>query len=237
MPARENEGKLATAELDGEIAASLAHEINNPLGSLRILLQFVEREARLTGKGREYLGLAHAEIRRISQIIHRAMNDFRTQPKFQPTDVPALFRSVVDFYQSRMQSHAISIDCRYCEKGELKAHPVLLRQMLSNLLLNAADATPRGGRVRAHVTSTREWKEPRRSGLRITIADNGTGIASKDLPKITDPFFTTKGDSGTGLGLAVVKETVKRHHGVLHVRTSTKPGRSGSVFSVFLPAA
>ncbi|HEY3928735.1 MAG TPA: HAMP domain-containing sensor histidine kinase [Candidatus Koribacter sp.] len=235
MPAREKEGTLAISPMDGEFAASLAHEINNPLDCLLSLLHLVEGEAEFTEQGREHLQLAHAEIRRISQIIHRAMNDFRSHPQFQPTDVPRLFRSVVNFYQSRMQSHAISVICRYCEKGELTAHPILLRQMFSNLLLNA-DATPYGGRVRAHVSSVREWKEPRRSGLRITIADNGTGIASKDLPKITDAFFTTKGNSGTGLGLAVVKETIDKHRGVLHVRTSTKPGRSGSVFSVFLPA-
>jgi signal transduction histidine kinase len=69
----------------------------------------------------------------------------------------------------------------------------------------------------------------------VTFANNAAGIAAKDLPIITEPFFTTKGAAGTGLGLALVKETVDRHHGVLRVRSSTKPGRSGGVFAIFLP--
>ena len=86
------------------------------------------------------------------------------------------------------------------------------------------------------VSSAREWSGLHRHGLRVTFADNGSGIPPADLPRITDAFFTTKGSAGTGLGLALVKETVAQCHGVLRVRSSTRPGRSGSVFAMFLPA-
>jgi two-component system, chemotaxis family, CheB/CheR fusion protein len=108
--------------------------------------------------------------------------------------------------------------------------------MFSNLLLNAADAMPDGGKMQARISLAHEWSGRMRRGLRLTLADNGSGIAAKDLPRILDPFFSTKGAAGNGIGLSLVNNTVQKHHGVLHVRSSTRPGRSGTVFEVFLPA-
>ena len=90
--------------------------------------------------------------------------------------------------------------------------------------------------MHARISKAREWTGLNRHGLRVTFADNGCGISAEDLPKITEAFFTTKGAAGTGLGLALVKQTVDKHHGYLRVRSSTKPGLSGSVFAIFFPA-
>ncbi len=119
---------------------------------------------------------------------------------------------------------------------DLPVDPGSLRQVFSNLLLNAAYAMPEGGIIHARVSSSREWTGRGRDGLRVTLADNGCGIPAADLPRITEPFFTTKGKAGTGLGLALVKDTVEKYDGVLRVRSSTKPGKCGSVFAIFLPA-
>lgn len=216
-------------------AASLAHEINNPLESLLNLLYLVEAEA--TPTGRQYLALAEEEVHRISQIANGAMDRFRSRAGPQDTDVPKLLRSVVDFYESRLNCQGISIESRYCPGADLPIDPGSLRQVFSNLLLNAAYAMPGGGIMCARVSAGREWTGLQRRGLRVTFADNGCGIAAEDLPRITDLFFTTKGTAGTGLGLALVKDTVAKYRGVLRVRSSTKPGRSGSVFTVFLPDA
>jgi two-component system CheB/CheR fusion protein len=108
--------------------------------------------------------------------------------------------------------------------------------MFTNLLLNAADAMPAGGKMQARVSNAHESGGQRRRGLRLILADNGKGIAAKDLPRILDPFFSTKGAAGNGIGLSLVNNTVQKHHGVLRVRSSTKPGRSGTVFVIFLPA-
>lgn len=89
--------------------------------------------------------------------------------------------------------------------------------------------------MHARVSKAREWSGLNRHGLRVTFADNGCGISPEDLPRITEAFFTTKGLAGSGLGLALVKETVAQCQGVLRVRSSTRPGRSGSVFAIFLP--
>ena len=217
------------------LGASFAHEINNPLDSLLNLLYLIEPEA--TPTGRHYLALAQEEVHRISQIAHGAMDRFRSPVGPQDTNVPRLLGSVVEFYMSRLDSQGIRVEARYCSGEDLPVDPGSLRQVFSNLLLNAAHAMPGGGTMHVRVSRAREWTGLGRRGLRVTFADNGCGIAAADLPRITEPFFTTKGTAGTGLGLALVKDTVEKHHGVLRVRSSTKSGRSGSVFAIFLPAA
>lgn len=215
--------------------ALLAHEINNPLDSLLNLLYLIEAEA--TPTGRHYLALAEEEVHRISQIAHGALDRSRRPVGPQDTNVPRLLGSVVDFYMSRLDSEGIRVETRYCSGEDLPVDPGSLRQVFSNLLLNAAHAMPGGGTMHVRVSRAHEWTGLKRRGLRVTFADNGCGIAAEDLPKITEPFFTTKGTAGTGLGLALVKDAVEKHRGVLRVRSSTQQGRSGSVFSIFLPAA
>jgi two-component system CheB/CheR fusion protein len=222
-------------ENESGIAASLAHEINSPVEALHSLLYLIETKVPLAEKGRHYLALAREEINRISQILHAAMDDFRSTQGPEKTNVPELLRSVLEFYRSRLESHGISISASYCQNGILLAYPHQLWQMFSNLLLNAADAMPDGGKMQARISVGHEWSGRMRRGLRLTLADNGSGIAAKDLPRILDPFFSTKGAAGNGIGLSLVNNTVQKHHGVLHVRSSTRPGRSGTVFEIFLP--
>ncbi len=216
--------------------ASFMHEINNPLESLLSLLYLLESETTLSRQGREHLVLACGEVRRIASIAHAALNDVRDQPHPQDADIPALLGSVLELYSPRMASRGITVLSRYCRDGSVKADSGLLRQMFSNLLLNAADAMPNGGTVNVRCASCHEWNDRKRPGIRVTFADNGCGIAAHDLSRIMEPFFSTKGSDGNGMGLSVVKEVVRKHRGVLRVRSSTKAGRSGSIFSVFLPA-
>jgi two-component system NtrC family sensor kinase len=234
---RENAERRVRAPAEGgTMAASLAHEINNPLDSLLNLLYLMESEAKFTEKGHHYLTLAKEEVHRISQIAHEVMKEVRFTVIPQDTNVPNLLRSVVDFYQPRFGARGISIEARYCPDGEIAVYPGPLRQAFSNLLLNAADSMPRGGTMHARISLAHEWSGQRRRGLRVTFADHGGGIASEHLSKIFDLFFTTKGQEGTGLGLSLVKDTVMKHDGVLRVRSSTKSGHSGSIFAMFLPA-
>jgi signal transduction histidine kinase len=218
---------------NGNGISSLAHEINNPLEALHQLHYLIENEGTLTEKGRQYLSLAREEVERISQILHAAM-ELRDSGDPEDTDVPELLRSVLNFYQSRFDSQDISVNTRYRSGAHLSAYPHQLRQMCANLLLNAADAMPGGGKMYARIAPAHEWKD-RRRGLRLTFADTGSGIATKNLSRVWDPFFTTKGAAGNGIGLSLVKNTVQKHHGVLRVRSSTRAGHSGTVFSIFLP--
>jgi signal transduction histidine kinase len=235
-PKKAEQGVRAPAE-GVVLVARLAHEINNPLDSLLNLLYLLETETKFTEQGRHYLTLAKEEVHRISEIAHEVMNEFRSVANPQDTSIPALLRSVVDFYEPRFEVRGISMQARYCSDGYFAVYPGPLRQAFSNLLLNAADSMPEGGTMHARISLAHEWSGRKRRGVRVTIADNGGGISEQDLPKIFDLFFTTKGIAGTGLGLSLVKDTVAKHDGVLRVRSSTKQGRSGSVFAIFLPAA
>jgi signal transduction histidine kinase len=226
---------MPTAE-ESKLAASLAHEINNPLDSVLNLLYLVGTEATLTDRGRRYLALAEEEVQRVAQIAHAALDRFRDCRAIKETNVPELLGSVIDLYKERFQARGIAINTRYGTDGNIAVFSDPLRQVFSNLLLNAADAMPRGGRIQARATRSHEWSGQYRQGIRMTFADTGCGIAAKDLHNIFEPFFTTKGSGGSGLGLSLVKDVVQLHDGSLRVRSSTKSGRSGSVFSIFLPA-
>lgn len=224
------------AEGVGGIVSSLAHEINNPVEALHQLHYLIEKEGTLKEKGRQYLALAREEVRRISQILHAAM-EMRDTGDPEDTDLPGLLRSVLDFYKSRFAAQGIAVSARYRTAAHLSGYPHQLRQMCANLLLNAVDATPSGGKIYARIAPAHEWRGDHKRGLRLTFADTGSGIAAKNLARIWDPFFTTKGPAGNGIGLSLVKTTVQKHRGVLRVRSSTKAGHSGTVFSIFLPCA
>jgi signal transduction histidine kinase len=227
----------ADSRADGALAMSIAHEISNPLDALLNLLYLVESEATLTEAGRHYLMQAREEVGRIAQIAHTALKEFRDTRHRVTESVPNLLEAVVTLYKSRLDSQGISIATRYPVNGNLAVHPGPLRQMFSNLLLNAADAMPQGGRLHARVAAAQEWAGKKRHGLRVTLADNGCGIAPDQLHKVFEPFFTTKGPLGNGVGLSLVQDVVRKHDGVLRVRSGTRPGHSGSVFAIFLPEA
>jgi signal transduction histidine kinase len=220
------------------LAASFAHEINNPLHALLNLFSLIQKDASLSGETRQYLELAQQEAERMSHIAHAAMERFRdhADPGTTRTNIPQLLTSVIEFYRSRFNSGGITVNARYCTDGTLRVESGVLRQAFSNLLLNSADAVPEGGTIHARVSTAHEWSGQKRHGLRVTVADNGCGIAAVDLPKIMRPSFTTKGSAGNGLGLSVVQDAVLRNCGTLRVRSSIDKNRHGTVFAMFLPS-
>jgi two-component system, NtrC family, sensor kinase len=215
--------------------ALLAHEINNPLDSVLNLLHLVRAEGVLTEHGLHYLTLAEEELQRVAEIAHAALDCARLNGALHEANIPVLMNSVVDVYRMQFEARGISVKTRYGAVGDISVYATPLRQVFSNLLLNAADAMPEGGRLLARVCVAREHSGKHRRGVRLTIADNGCGIAAEKLHAIFEPFFTTKGSAGSGLGLALVKDVVAQHGGRLHVRSSTRPGHSGTVFAIFLP--
>ena len=237
LPAILRKSHLAAHEDYEKCAATMAHEINNPLDALLSLLYLADAEPNLTVKGHRYLTLAREEVSRISQIAYAALHAAQDDERPENTDVPLLLCSVIDLYKPQLESRGMSVVIRCCHAGNLAVYPGPLRQVFSNLLLNAADAMARGGRLQARVSTAHEWSGQQRHGLRVTFADDGCGIATENLYKIFEPFFTTKGSGGSGLGLSLAKDVVLKHGGSIRVRSSMKQGRSGSIFSIFLPAA
>lgn len=236
VPAHRPERRVTASADSAKISTSFAHEIHNPLDSLLNLLYLIKAEATLTPAGQHYLFLAQEEVRRISQITGEMLNQKRGLAIPENTNIGQLLRGVVDFYQSRFAALQIAVKTRYSSDGHAKVYAGQLRQVLSNLLLNAADATPAGGTLHARVSPAHEWSGRNRHGVRVTVGDNGCGIAAENLPRIFEPFFTTKGSGGSGMGLSLVRDVVRRHDGLLRVRSSTQPGHTGTVFTVFLPA-
>jgi signal transduction histidine kinase len=231
----ETQRRSALPTEESRLAASLAHEINNPLDSVLNLLYLVEAEVTLTAKGRQYLTMAQEEVQRVAQITHAALDYFRDFATLKNTNLPALLDSVIGIYQPRFEARGICVVRRTRLDGSTPVYSGPLRQVFSNLLLNAADAMPKGGRLHARLSAWHERSGRQRHGVRVTIADNGCGIEAENLHRIFEPFFTTKGSGGSGLGLSLVAEVVQKHGGRLQVRSSMSAGRSGSVFSIFLP--
>lgn len=220
----------------GDALSSAVHEINNPLDALLNLLYLVGSDSGLSQQSREHLTMAEAEVRRISRIAHGAMKQFHRQEAACETDVAGLFASVFELHAAKIRAIGISVAQRYCDNAKLVVYPELMRQVFNNLLINSIDAMPNGGRLRAQVAAAHEWLGWKRTGLRITVADNGTGIAPEILLRVQEPFFTTKGAAGNGMGLAVVHEIISQHSGVFKIRSCVIPGKTGTVMTMFIPA-
>lgn len=225
---RRNE-RLATA---GRLTAAIAHEIKNPLEALTNLIYLARQD---TAGREEYLRRAEHEIGRLDSIAQQALGLVREATSPEPLDAGQILEQVVQLYLRKLQSAHIKVEKQTGENLGIHGYPGELRQVFSNLLLNAVDAMRDGGRLRLRVVRSREWSGQRRSGVRVTFADTGYGISDKDLPHIFEPFYTTKKDQGTGLGLWLAYGSIQKHAGWMKVATRTTPGSSGTVFSVFLP--
>jgi signal transduction histidine kinase len=221
----------------GRSLTSALHEINNPLESLLSLLYLVEADPGISEGSRDHLKLAQAEVMRVSKIAQSVMKRGPRREVAESTDVAALLSSVLELHKPKFDRHHVSASTRNDDNATAVIYPEQMRQVFSNLLLNAIDAMPKGGKVFARISKTQEWCGQERSGLRITIADTGAGIAADILARVREPFFTTKGAYGNGMGLSIVQEIIAYHQGRLKIRSSTRSGKSGSIFSIFIPAA
>ncbi len=233
---RMSEGALMRAEklaAAGRLAATVAHEVNNPLEGLTNLV-YIARRSDSLDEVRHLLSQAENELARIAHLTRQSLGFYRetaTPAHFQPTFV---VREVVDFYSARARNQGVSFILDTTTEREVLGNSGELRQILSNLLTNSLDACASGSTIHIHVRSA---TDPRNlnPGVRITIADTGFGIPSEHLQSIFEPFFTTKKETGTGLGLWVSRELVQKHGGTLRVRSRTSNPHCGTLFSIFLP--
>ena len=154
----------------------------------------------------------------------------------EKANVSELLAAVLDFYKQRFEESGIAVETRYSSEDTIPVCTAQLRQVFSNLVLNAMEAMPEGGKIQARVCWGQEWSGQQRRGLRVTVADNGSGIPKSIQSQIFQRFFSMK-PSGSGLGLSLVKDVTEKHKGSLRVRSSSQPGRHGTVFNLFLPAA
>lgn len=230
--------KLAVA---GRLAASIAHEINNPLESVTNLLYLIAHSTTIL-EAKHYCALAESELRRVSEITTQTLKFYRQQSEATTLDVTELANSVLTLYQGRLHANMVKVVRDYGTHAALLCYAGELRQLIANLISNALDAMRNGGVITVRLRDALEpWPRgvmttaPRRKGVRLVIADTGSGIPENVRNKIFEPFVTTKGETGTGLGLWVSAEILRKHEGSLRFRTCVDPKHSGTVFSVFLP--
>ncbi len=215
----------------GMMAAGIAHEVGNPLNSLDIHLQLIERRVGLLkGAGKTELGelldVAKVEVKRLEGIVSRFLKAARPEPPaFAEGDVPALLDRTLDFMEPEMRRAGIALERRYAPfVPPVMCNADQLRQVFINLLRNAVQAMPRGGSIRVEAGLDR-------GQVTVSVADSGCGIPEDHLGRIFEPYFTTK-DGGSGLGLVIVERLVSEHGGDLVV--SSTPGK-GTTITVRIP--
>ncbi len=220
----------------GRLATSISHEINNPLEAVTNILYLIAMQEELAPAVRGYVEMAQGEVARVSQIATQTLRFHRQAVRPAAVTAEGLVGGVLDLYKRRLANSAIAVEARYASQTSFFCFENDMRQVLNNLIANAIDAMRTGGRllVRAH-----EAPDPAsgRRGVRITVADTGHGMGAGTQARVFEPFYTTKGLNGTGLGLWISSEIVERHGGRLRVRSSQQPAHRGTVFTLWVPVA
>jgi PAS domain S-box-containing protein len=218
----------------GRLAASMAHEINNPLESVTNSLYLALQDAGLSPVTRTFLEMADKELRRVAHVTTQTLRFHRQSKLPAKEDLGALMDSAMALFEGRTMTFGVTVERDYRTLERLFCCGDEIRQVFANLVSNALDATRAGGRIRARISKVRAWDEARTEGLRVSVGDTGHGIPLEVRGKIFDAFVTTKDATGTGLGLWVSAGIVQKHGGKIAMRSRVG---QGTVFSVFLPMA
>jgi PAS domain S-box-containing protein len=218
----------------GRLAATVAHEINNPLEAITNLV-YLAKSASTSSDVIGFLTTAEEQLACVSHLSRQTLGFYRESAgarRVRPSEIVA---SVISIFGPRAHNKGIEIISEIKDDPEIESVPGEIWRVLANLVSNSIDSIQAHGQIRIRVTASRRWNGDLKQGVRITVADTGSGIAREILPRVFEPFFTTKRDVGTGLGLWVCKNIVETHKGHIRGRSVATPGKSWTVFSVFLP--
>jgi signal transduction histidine kinase len=222
--ARKSE-KLAAA---GRLAATIAHEINNPLEAITNLL-FLARTTDSFETAKQYLSSADQELSRVAHITRQTLGFVRATVSASETRISTLIDEVLMVYSGRIRARQIQVKKDFAHDAPITAFRGDLVQVFSNLISNALDAMGPGGTLSLSAFA-------RDGGVEFQITDSGTGISLANQQRIFDAFFTTKTDVGTGLGLWVVKDLMEKFGGTIELKSSTEPPNQGTSFILFIPS-
>jgi signal transduction histidine kinase len=223
--------KLAVA---GRLAASISHEINNPLAAVTNLLYLIRISGSLQ-EAKQHNDIAQTELARVSEIVSQTLRFYREPSKPTLVRVSDIVDSALTFYQTRLTHAEIALERDFRKSSPIVAMAGELRQVVLNLIGNALDALCHGGRLKIRISDACEHRNGARCGIRLTVADTGSGISPAVRKTLFEPFVTTKPETGTGLGLWMSSEIIRRHCGTIQVRSSALSQSGGTVFSIFLP--
>ncbi len=217
----------------GRLTSSIIHEINNPLEAVTNLL-YLARNASSSSEAATYLYQAEEELRRASEITSQGLQFHRQSVTAVPTNIAALVQSVLILFKGRLKEAQVEVEFEQSDAPKLLCFPGEMRQVFVNLIANAIEAMPRGGKLKIRVKRGTDWLTGER-GIRITIADTGVGISRETRKHMYEAFVTTKGSQGSGLGLWVCSNIVRKHQGHIQVRSKYGSESGGTVFSLIFP--
>ena len=213
----------------GRMAAAIAHEINNPLEAVTNLAYLLSTDPSLSDRAKHYADLLLQEINRVSDVAKQSLGFFRDSKKPGSFDVCELLDAVLGLYRPMLDKKGIAVTRKFTGTCRVHGSSAEIRQVFANLVRNAIEALAPGGEIQLRVRTTP-------AGMRrILIADNGSGIAPETRSRLFQPFVSSKGAAGNGLGLWVSEGIVRKHGGRISVRTCDVSGRSGTVFAILLP--
>lgn len=233
---REREAMRRTERLAtvGQMMGALAHEINNPLDAVRNLLYLIAGQPDAPEAVRDYAKIAEAELSRATEIARKTLGFVRESPSEQPVEMKEILDDTLSLLAKRFEQSGIQVVRDYSPL-QVRGSATELRQVITNLIVNGAEAMESTGgtlhvRMRAHA-----GRSARKTFVTIMVSDTGPGIPRSAQPHIMRPFFTTKGNRGTGLGLWISNDIVQKHGGTLRFRTVTAGEHTGTCFRVALP--
>lgn len=216
----------------GRMAATIAHEINNPLESLVNLIFLARSNSGPESEAHPYLVTAEAELERLSHIARQTLGFYRDTGSPTAVHLHQLMENVLSVYAAKLMNSGITIERQYRDERTVLLRKGEMLQILSNIVTNAIDAMRGGGTLSILIE---EITGDNGAGIRTGIRDTGMGIRPEHLSQVFEPFFSTKGDVGTGIGLWVTRRLIEARGGEIAVTSSSEPGNSGTTVTMFIP--
>jgi PAS domain S-box-containing protein len=220
----------------GRVAGIIAHEINNPLEAISNTFFLLRDHPSLDDEARHYAQMGEEEMLRLAHITRQTLGFYRESKHPVEVSIAQLLDDILELQLRRLEFNKIAVEKRYRSQGMILGFPVELKQVFLNLIGNAMQAMPDGGRLRLHVFA-RSRRDDRRAGTWVSICDTGVGIDAEHARHLFEPFFTTKSAKGTGLGLWISKGIIQKYGGSISFRSLRRSDRNITCFQIFLPHA
>ncbi len=216
--------------------AAVAHELKNPLQAMGNLLHLIATDP-ANPSLQLWVKQAQQEVERVRQIVAALLQSSRRHSPPSDIELAEILEASLRSFSEKIEYKNLMVEKRLECTGAVRSVAVEVRHVFDNVIINALEAVPAGGRILVHLRESRDWVRPDVRGCRLVVFDNGPGIPPEQRHRIFESFFTTKLEKGTGIGLWVVQRILKKLSGTVHVRSSLRPATRGTAFSIFLPAA